>query len=126
MKMTANSPRARKTKGQEFQKKIAKILRKHYGFDKDLDSCFEGEIQANPMGMKGTDIRLSPVAKKTIQFNIEAKRQEKLNIWSALKQAESNTEKGRIPLLVFKRNHSEIYCCLKFSDFLKKICEGNT
>lgn len=93
-------------------------LRKKFNFDTDEESCFEGDIQARMMGGSGVDIMLSPAAKKVIPFDIEAKRQEKLNLWESLKQTEKNTGKDRMSLLVFKRNHTDVYCTLKFDDLL--------
>ena len=62
--MTANSPRARKTKGQKFQKKIFKLLRNHFNIDNNIIDCFDGDVQAALMGQSGIDIKLSPKAKQ--------------------------------------------------------------
>lgn len=116
--MVAGSTRAGKNKGQQFQKEIVMVLRHRFGFDHDKESCFEGDIQANPMGQSGRDVKLSPKAEQFIPFNIEAKRTEKLNIWSALAQAEANADKGRIPLLIFKRNRSKVYAVMELSNLM--------
>ncbi len=65
------------------------------------------DIQGREMGQSGTDIRLSDKAKEFIVFDIECKSNESLQIWKCLDQAETNTDKGRIPLLCFKRNRSK-------------------
>ena len=120
--MTANSTRSRKNKGQRLQKEIVQTLRKKFGFDsKEQLNDFEGNITANPMGMAGIDIRLSPLAQETIPFDIESKNQEKLNIWSAIQQAEDNSKEGRIPLLVFSRNRSKTYAVLEFDKLLELL-----
>lgn len=75
------------------------------------------DVRSTSMGCGGTDIQLSPKARQTYPYDIECKNQEKLNIWDALKQAESNARD--IALVVFKRNRSETYVALKFEDFLK-------
>ena len=116
--MVANTPRTRKTKGQEFQKKVVKKFRERFNFDADLDDCFVGDIQANPMGQSSVDVKLSPKAQLFIPFDIECKRVEKLNIWSALDQAEANTGKGRIPLVVFKKNRSKTYAVIELDKLL--------
>jgi hypothetical protein len=112
-------PKSGKNKGQKFQKEIVTILRTEYGFDKDEMSCFEGDIQARPMGMAGVDIVMSPAAKRDIPFDFEAKNTERANVWDWIKQTESNSVNGRIPLVVFRRNRSETYCILKFDDLIK-------
>ena len=109
--MTANTPRSRKSKGAKFQKWIAEELRAvTSGLLEDDD------IKTAIMGESGRDIKLSPLGKKVIPFDIEAKRTEKLNLWGSLKQAEENSEDGRIPLLVFSMQ--KIYWLLH----LKRKC----
>ncbi len=58
------------------------------------------------MGVSGEDIQLSPKARGIIPWAIECKNVEKLNLWSAWKQAEANA-KGHQPLLFVKRNHQK-------------------
>jgi len=117
----ASTPSSRKAKGRNFQKEIVMDLRDSYHFDAALgEECYEGDISARVMGASGTDVVLSPMARITIPFNIECKAQENLNIWSALKQAEANSV-GRIPLLLFKRNRTEAYACLKWKDLLELV-----
>jgi len=74
------------------------------------------------MGVTGEDIKLSEAASKLFPFSVEAKNQENISIWSALAQADSK-ERLLKPLLVFKRNKSEVYCALKFDDFLELVKE---
>lgn len=101
-----------KAKGRTLQNKVVEMLLKVSLSDS------ENDIKPAIMGESGIDIKLSDWAKKHIPFDIECKNQESLNIWSSLKQTEANTEKGRIPLLIFKRNRSEIYCVLKFQHLI--------
>jgi hypothetical protein len=83
----------------------------------------EGDIRPAIMGESGTDVKMSPAAKDLIPFDIEAKNQEKTSIWGWLKQAEENSEEGRIPLLVFKRNHSKTYAVIEFDNLMKLLYE---
>jgi len=42
-----------------------------------------------------------------------------------MEQARVNAEKEKlIPLLVFKRNRSDIYVCLRFADFMGLVTKG--
>ena len=104
-----------KAKGRKLQDEIRKILLNVYW------NLKEGDVKTAIMGEGGKDIILSPWAEENIPFDIEAKNQEKINIWKSLEQAEGNTDEGRIPLLVFRRNRSETYCALKFETLLKLI-----
>ena len=70
--------------------------------------------------MTGEDIVLSPAAKKIIPYSFECKNVEKLNIWNALEQAETNCD-GRTPVVVFKRNRSKTYVAIEYKEWLKTI-----
>ena len=55
------------------------------------------------MGVSGPDVQLSTAAQVCCPFEIEAKAQERLNIWAAWDQCETNAG-DRQPLLIVKRN----------------------
>ena len=123
--MVAKSVSSRKQKGYGFQKKVAEQIRNTFGLE-------ERDIVSTPSSVKGEDLLLSNKAIECFPFAVEAKRQEKLNIWEALKQSEVNATIMKVkhqtyfaPLLVFKRNRSKTYVCLEFNDFLDivKGCE---
>lgn len=73
-----------------------------------------------PVGsQRGSDLELSARALERYPFTFEVKNQEKLNIWSAIEQSERHGKKeGKTPLLVFRRNRSELYVTLKLEDLL--------
>lgn len=107
------STASRKQKGRKLQKIIVeKILGL---FPTTLTNR---DVKSASMGKPGEDVELSEKASKLFPFSVEAKWHEKLNIWDALEQAESQNRKLR-PLVVFKRNRSEVYCSLKLDDFLE-------
>lgn len=114
-----------KAKGRLLQQQVVRLLRKHYNFDTDVKGCYEGDIQSVPMGMSRQDVRFSPAADAIIPFSIECKNQQHLNIWNALQQSESHTNK-KIPLLIFKRNKTPIYACLKLEDLLELMNNDKT
>ena len=113
--MTANSPRTRMNKGRQFQKVIKDIFMDKY------PSLTEDDIRTPVGAENGSDIILSKEGKSFVPFDIEIKRTEKLNLWGAIKQAETNSSSNRIPLVIFKRNRSKIYCCLEFGHFMDVI-----
>ena len=82
------------------------------------------DIKAAIMGESGEDIKLSPAARKEIPYSFECKNQERLSIWSALEQADTNSN-NRIPVLVFKRNRSKTYLTIEFDEFIKLIGDSN-
>jgi len=105
-----------KAKGRFLQKLVvSKILNL-------FPNLTNRQVKSTPMGCKGDDVQLSEEAAKLFPFSIECKCQESLSIWAALKQAEGDN-RDLTPLLVFKRNRSEVYCALKFEDFMRIISE---
>lgn len=111
--MTANTSKSRKGKARALQNAVAETLRTAY------PELTAEDIQPAIMGQSGIDILLSSRARDLFPYAIECKNQEALNIWECLKQAEANGQKERmVPLLVFKRNRTEIYVALKWDDFL--------
>ncbi len=105
-----------KAKGREFQKSVRDLLREYYKDELDTD-----DINCTLMSESGVDIKLTPSAKKLIPFDIECKNQKAFDLTTAIKQAESNTETNRIPLVVFKKNYTKTYCVLEFETFIKLI-----
>lgn len=81
-----------------------------------------GDINVTSSGVTGPDLILSPLAKRIFPFAIECKNVEKLNVWEALKQAESHVHDnglGSVPVLIFSRNHSRTYIAMELEAFLK-------
>ena len=98
--------RSAKNKGKRLQNKIRDlILEKFSTLEND-------DVRSITMGDSGEDILLSPAARKLFPFSVECKNQEKLNIWSALDQAEQNSGE-HTPLVIFKRNRSKTYAGLQ-------------
>lgn len=105
-----------KNKGRRLQK---------YVVDKILDTfpwLTSRDVKSTSMGKSGEDVELSEAASKVFPFSVEAKNVEKLNIWQAIEQAEGNNRE-LIPLVVFKRNRSDVYCTLKLDDLMNLLKE---
>lgn len=113
-------PRSAKNKGRRLQKEVQQQLLE--SFKGILE---EDDIKVAIMGESGTDIKLSPLARKYIPYSIECKNQEKLNIWQALKQTEENTREGTEPALIFRRNNTQSYVVLHLEHFLKMLEKSN-
>ena len=109
--------RSAKNKGRNLQDFVRDTMRFTFK-DKGLE---DDDIKSAIMGTSGEDLVLSPAARKQIIFSCESKNQEKLNINAALQQAENNTPKGKIPLLIFHKNHGKVYCALEWEHFIKII-----
>jgi hypothetical protein len=109
------SVKARKAKARGLQNRIRDDIRA-------LFHLSEHDVRGCSMGAQGADIQLSMEAKRLFNYAIEAKFQNALNVWDALLQAEQHAKSDTtnpVPLTIFKRDRSEIYVALKWSDFLK-------
>ncbi len=111
------TPRSAKNKGKKLQVEVQNKLRE---IGKNFD-LVDGDINNAIMGESGADIKLSPAAKKIIPFDIECKNTENFNRNSAIKQAEENSIKSRIPLIIFKKNRSKTYAILSYNDLYNLI-----
>jgi len=113
---------SKKQKGRKLQNEIVEA------FLNEFSNLTENDIVGTSMGKAGTDIQLSEKALDYIPIDVEAKYQENLNIWGALKQVIERVEnrlknkpehKQKIPAVIFRRNRTDTFICLKFNDFLK-------
>ncbi len=103
-----------KAKGRRLQQKVASLLVESF------DELQPDDIRSTGMGQSGEDIQLSPLARTKIPFSFECKNQERLNIWSAIEQAESNASEYA-PAIVFKRNRTKTYVAIQIEDFINLI-----
>lgn len=104
-------PSSAKAKGRRLQQEVARDIVEAF------DELQDDDVRSAIMGESGEDIKLSPLAQRLFPFSTETKNQERLNIWDALAQAEKNA-RGRTPLLVFRRNRSQLYVVLRWRTFL--------
>tara|TARA_R110002020_G_scaffold443766_1_gene655054 strand:- start:41490 stop:41849 length:360 start_codon:yes stop_codon:yes gene_type:complete len=111
------NPRSSKAKGRRLQNALRDLLRIAF------PSLEEDDIKGQTMGMPGEDIVLSPLAKRTIPYSFECKNVEKLNIWNALEQAETNCE-DRCPVLVFTKNRKATYAAIPLDNLIRLIKES--
>lgn len=107
------TPRSAKNKGARLQNFIRDLFRVLYTDKLDIE-----DIEARTMGNSGTDIILTPAAKKLIKFDVECKNVEKLNILEAYRQASANSVSGRIPIVFHKKNRTEVYATLSLQNLL--------
>jgi len=107
--------RSRKNKGKKLQKEVQNSLLESF------PQLEQDDIRNAIMGEPGVDLKLSPAARKLIPFSIECKNVEKVNIWKAIEQSEDNIIPNTTPIVVFRKNRSETYVAIKYTDFLTLI-----
>jgi len=66
----------------------------------------EDDVRSTAMGQSGEDVQLSDRARQMFPYSVECKNVEKLNVWSAYEQCESNSGDYE-PVLFMKKNRKE-------------------
>lgn len=103
-----------KAKGRKLQQEVRDVILESF------PKLEPDDVVSTSMGASGTDIKLSPAAKKVFPYSVEAKCQESLSIWAALEQAKRNAG-TQTPLLVFKRNRSDTFVAIPLSHFMSLV-----
>lgn len=100
-----------KAKGRRLQQAVASaILALFPRLEAD-------DVRPAVMGESGEDVKLSPAARRAFPYSIECKNVERLNVWSALDQAQKNAG-AHTPLVVIKKNRTMAYAVVPFDHFM--------
>lgn len=105
-----------KAKGRRLQQQIAQDIREILGLS-------DNDVRSNPMGAQGVDVWLSDNALESIPFSIECKNTERLNLWAAIEQAETNRQKGTAPVVITSKNRKEPYAILPWATLIDILSE---
>ena len=108
----AKNPRSSKAKGRRLQNFVRDMLREIY-----TPELHEDDIKSQTMGMTGEDIVLSPAAREMCSFSFECKNVERLQMWQAIDQCETNKPDGTEPAVVFKKNGKQPYVAIPLAVF---------
>ena len=106
-----------KAKGRRLQQKFMQLLIEKLDIDPE-------DIESRSMGSAGEDLIMSKAARNKFPYSVECKNQEKLNIWSAWDQANSNRGIYE-PIVVIKRNGVPPLVVLEAENFLDYVKEFN-
>jgi hypothetical protein len=107
-------PQSAKAKGRRLQQKVvADIL-------EAFPSLTEDDVRSTSMGAGGEDVLLSSAAQELFPYSVEAKNQERVNVWSAIAQARANCH-ARTPLVVFKKNGEHPMAIVPWSHFVSLV-----
>lgn len=109
-------PQSAKSKGRRHQQRICR----------DLLDAFENElgpddVRSTSMGAGGEDVLLSTRAQELIPYSFEAKCCERLNLWSAIEQAQANCPAHRTPCVVVGKNRTLPYAVIPWEHFVSLI-----
>ena len=100
-----------KAKGRKLQ---------NWGRDKliELLSVHEEDVESRSMGASGEDLIMAQTARKKFPYSIECKNQERINIWNAYQQADTNSGKYE-PILFIKRNNHKPLVVIDAEHFIR-------
>lgn len=99
-----------KQKGARFERNLATILKNEYGYD-----CRRGQQYCGANG--DADVIGLP------GIHIEAKHQERMQLYDWVSQAKRDAREGEIPAVFHKKNNAEILVTLTLDGFMK-LYEG--
>lgn len=105
-----------KAKGRSLQNLVATELNKMSKERFDAEAFYPAI-----MGESGKDIKMDIMMATVFPWDVECKNQENWSIPQWWKQAVANTEEGRKPLLVIKKNRQEPLVVMRFSDWLELL-----
>lgn len=111
-------PSSCKAKGRNFQNWVVEQIRNEFNLAED-------DVRGTSMGAGGEDIQFSSAARGMLgEISIECKCQERLNLFDAWQQTKANARHYH-PLLVVKKNHSDVLCILHWEHLIHLIKEGS-
>lgn len=76
------------------------------------------DIESRPMGSSGEDLIMARAARKNFPYSVECKNQERVNVWTAYKQASENCGKYE-PIVVIKKNRHKPLVVIDAEFFVK-------
>lgn len=94
-----------KQKGARFERQLASKLRE-YGYD-----CRRGQQYCGANG--DADVLGLP------HLHIEAKHQERMQLYDWMAQAKRDAKTGKIPVVFHKKNNANILVTLELEDFME-------
>jgi hypothetical protein len=93
--MSGIKPQSRKQKGRALQQYVRDRLLARFPW------LGEGDVESCSMGAGGVDIKMSPLARRTLPISIECKKTKKTPSRSELEQSEENAYSTTLPAVVW-------------------------
>ena len=109
------STASRKQKGRSFQQALMRLLLAKF------PQLEPDDITSRSMGANGSDLLLSPAARKLIPYDFECKSLARFVGHSYLEQAVSNCPKNATPVAVVKANHKKPVVIMYLDEWIKTL-----
>lgn len=96
-----------KQKGARYERELVSLLKGHgYQTRRTAQYCGNTGEAADVIGLKG--------------IHIEAKHQERIQIYDWMAQAINDSQKsGNLPAVFFRKNHCETLVCMRLDDWIE-------
>lgn len=107
------TPSSAKAKGRALQQAVRKLLLETFP---ELEG---DDVVSTPMGVQGSDIQLSPAARKLLPYQIECKNKATSQLHTYYNQAK--THGSYEPLVIVKKNRAEVLVAMKLDHFLQLL-----
>ncbi len=108
-----------KAKGRRAVAEVRELLLKY------APGLSAADVEVKATSVPGEDLWLSPAARAAYPFTFEVKNQERMNLYDALAQAKTHAEGTEYqPVLIFRRNRTQLFVALDFESFLKLRGQG--
>lgn len=103
--------KAARNKGANAERELANLIRDNWGYPTRRGKVFNGE--SDVVGLCG--------------IHIECKRQERLNVWEAMKQAqnEANKRQDGLPTVFHRKDGTEWLVTMRLEDWMDLFGEWN-
>ena len=100
-----------KQKGARFERHLASRFREYgYNARRTAQYCGNTGDASDVVGLPG--------------LHIEAKHQERMNLYEWMAQAKRDSEgTGRLPVVFHKKNNAEILVTMRLDDYMNLYCE---
>lgn len=108
-----------KAKGRRAQQEIVATIKKAFPTLKDND------VQSVSMGTGGEDIVMSPLAESMFPYSVECKNVERLNVWKAIEQTQTNAPRGKLPILAIRRNRTKPSAVIPWDHFIELVLKSH-
>ena len=112
--------RASRAKGVAGEHEVAAIYTEH-GFEvRGLEGRGD-HLAIKDKLVIPPDYARNGVRSEMVTLFSEVKRQERLQLWQWLAQAQSEAPSGTVPVVSFRRNRGQWYACLPLRDLLRLV-----
>lgn len=113
--MKTSSAKAKGRRLQQFVRDVLRIIGKEHGL-------VDGDIESRGMGQNGTDIILSPAAKRVIDIAVECKNVEKLQVVPTFNEHyERYKHEPSLKVLIHGKNRCEPLVTMRFEEFVNLL-----